>query len=149
MAIRVCVAGASGWTGSAVARAVLASEEFDLTGAIARRQAGRDAGELLGLPACGVVVTSNLEEALARPADVLVDFTTPDTVKQRTLVALARGVRVVIGTSGLTAADYADIERIAAANRLGIIAAGNFSLTAAFGQTRTPGREAPAVVGDH
>ena len=39
---------------------------------------------------------------------------------------------MVIGTSGLTAADYADIERAAAANRLGVIAAGNFSLTAAL-----------------
>jgi 4-hydroxy-tetrahydrodipicolinate reductase len=132
MAIQVCVAGVSGWTGSAVARAILASDEFALTGAIARRQAGRDAGELLGLPPKGVVVASSLGEALARPADVLVDFTSPDSVKQRTLEALARGVRVVIGTSGLTAADYADIERSATENRLGVIAAGNFSLTAAL-----------------
>jgi 4-hydroxy-tetrahydrodipicolinate reductase len=35
MAIRVCVAGVSGWTGSAVARAILASDEFELTGAVA------------------------------------------------------------------------------------------------------------------
>ena len=56
-------------------------------------------------------VAGSLEEALARPADVLVDYTSPDSVKQRTLQALARGVRVVIGTSGLTAADYQDIER--------------------------------------
>jgi 4-hydroxy-tetrahydrodipicolinate reductase len=132
MAIRVCVAGVSGWTGSAVARAILASDEFELTGAIARRQAGRDAGEVLGLPAKGVVVAASLGEALARPADVLVDFTSPDSVKQRTLEALARGVRVVIGTSGLTAADYADIERTATAKGLGVIAAGNFSLTAAL-----------------
>jgi 4-hydroxy-tetrahydrodipicolinate reductase len=132
MAIRVCLAGVSGWTGSAVARAILASDEFELTGAIARRQAGRDAGELLGLPANRVVVTASLGEALARPADVLVDFTTPDSVKQRTLEALAGGVRVVIGTSGLTAVDYADIERTATENRLGVIAAGNFSLTAAL-----------------
>ena len=84
MAIRVCVAGVSGWTGSAVARAILSSNEFELTGAIARRNAGRDAGELLGLPANGVIVAASLEEALARPADVLVDFTSPDSVKQRT-----------------------------------------------------------------
>src|SRR5262249_50291036 len=45
---------------------------------------------------------------------------------------LASRVRVVIGTSGLTAADYADIERTATENRLGVIAAGNFSLTAAL-----------------
>ena len=80
----------------------------------------------------GVVVASSLEGALARPADVLVDFTSPGSVKQRTLEALAAGVRVVIGTSGLAAADYAEIERAAAANRLGVIAAGNFSLTAAL-----------------
>src|SRR3954470_15972518 len=100
MAIRVCVAGVSGWTGSAVTRAILSSNEFELTGAIARRNAGRDAGELLGLPANGVIVVANLEEALARPADVLVDFTSATSVKQRTMEALARGVRVVIGTSG-------------------------------------------------
>src|SRR4051794_13897396 len=112
MAIRVCVAWVSGWTGSAVARAILTSQEFELTGAIARRQAGRDAGELLGLPANGVIVAASLAEALARPADVLVDFTTPDSVKWRTLAALSRSVRVVVGTSELTA-DYADIERAA------------------------------------
>ena len=132
MAIRVCVAGVSGWTGSAVTRAILSADEFELTGAIARRQAGRDAGELLGLPATGVIVASSLAEALARPADVLVDFTSPDSVKERTLEALATGVRVVIGTSGLTAADFADFERTATEKRLGVIAAGNFSLTAAL-----------------
>src|SRR3954465_14260466 len=132
MAIRVCVAGGSGWAGSAVTRAILSSDEFQLTGAIARRNAGRDAGELLGLPANGVMVAASLAEALARPADVLVDFTSPESVKERTLEALARGVRVVIGTSGLSAADFADIERAATGRGLGVIAAGNFSLTAAL-----------------
>lgn len=132
MAIRVCVAGVSGWTGSEVARAVLASPEFELTGAVARRAAGRDAGEVLGVPACGVTVSATLADALARPADVLVDYTTPDTVKSRALEALSRGVRVVIGTSGLTAADYADVGRAATTAGLGVVAAGNFSLTAAL-----------------
>jgi 4-hydroxy-tetrahydrodipicolinate reductase len=132
MAIRVCVAGVSGWTGSAVTKAILSTDEFELTGAIARRQAGRDVGELLSLSPCGVIVTENLGQALDRPADVLVDFTSPDTVKQRTLDALAKGVRVVIGTSGLTGTDYADIERAANDGKIGVIAAGNFSLTAAL-----------------
>jgi 4-hydroxy-tetrahydrodipicolinate reductase len=132
MAIRVCVAGVSGWTGRAVTRAILACDEFELTGAISRRHAGQDVGELLGLPANGVIIAGNMQEALARPIDVLVDYTSPDSVKQRTLEALAAGVRVVIGTSGLTAADYADIERLARQHRLGVIAAGNFSLTAAL-----------------
>ena len=130
--IRVCVAGATGWTGREVARSILGSNEFELTGAISRRQAGRDVGELLGLPGSGIIIATTLEEALARPTDVLVDFTSPDSVKQRTLDALARGVRVVIGTSGLSAADYLQIERKATEHRLGVIAAGNFSLTAAL-----------------
>jgi 4-hydroxy-tetrahydrodipicolinate reductase len=132
MAIRVCVAGVSGKTGGEVARGILASKEFFLTGAIARRSAGRDVGELLGLPANGIIVAGSLEEVLARPGDVLVDFTSPDSVKQRTLDALDHGVRVVIGTSGLTAADYIDIERKAKECSLGVIAAGNFSITAAL-----------------
>ena len=132
MAIRVCVAGVSGWTGAEVTRAVLASGEFELSGAVACRSAGRDVGELLGLPAQGVVVSGTLQEALARPTDVLVDFTSPESVKQRTLDALSRGVRVVVGTSGLTAADFQDIERQATQSGLGVIAAGNFSLTAAL-----------------
>ena len=93
MAIRAIVAGVSGWTGGEITRAILSCNEFELTGAIARRSAGRDVGELLGLPACGVAVAASLEEALARPADVLVDFTSPDSVKERTLAALARGGR--------------------------------------------------------
>jgi 4-hydroxy-tetrahydrodipicolinate reductase len=39
---------------------------------------------------------------------------------------------VVIGTSGLTAADYGEIDRTARERQLGVIAAGNFSLTAAL-----------------
>jgi 4-hydroxy-tetrahydrodipicolinate reductase len=132
MAIRVCLAGVSGWTGSAVARAILASDELELTGAIARRAAGRDVGQVLGLSPIGIPVADTLEKALARPADVLVDFTTPESVKQRTLEALANGLRVVVGTSGLTSADYLDISHKATEKGLGVVAAGNFSITAAL-----------------
>jgi 4-hydroxy-tetrahydrodipicolinate reductase len=132
MAIRVCVAGVTGWAGREITRAILASKEFELTSAIARGDAGRDVGELLGQAKANVAVTATLDEALKRPADVLVDYTSPTSVKERTLAALARGVRVVVGTSGLTAADYADIERVATERKLGVVAAGNFSLTAAL-----------------
>jgi 4-hydroxy-tetrahydrodipicolinate reductase len=63
---------------------------------------------------------------------VLIDYTKPDSVKARTLDALAHGVRVVIGTSGLTAADYNEIDAEARRQGLGVIAAGNFSITAAL-----------------
>lgn len=132
MAIRVCVAGATGWAGAAVTRAILASADFVLTGAVARTRAGSDVGEALGLPHAGVLIAPTVAEALRVPADVLVDYTRHDTVKANTLAALAEGVRVVIGASGLTAADYAEIEHAARERGLGVIAAGNFSITAAL-----------------
>jgi 4-hydroxy-tetrahydrodipicolinate reductase len=136
MPINVCIAGATGWAGSLIARRLLegsgASAEFKLTGAIARQKAGLDIGEVLGLPPAGLAIVPSLGEALTQPIDVLIDFTAPDSVKARTLEALDHGLRVVIGTSGLTASDFTAIERKALALQLGVAAAGNFSITAAL-----------------
>jgi 4-hydroxy-tetrahydrodipicolinate reductase len=132
MAIRVCVAGATGWAGSAVTAAILASSEFQLVGALARRHVGTDIGEAINAGRAGVTIVASLEEALATPADVLIDYTAPDVVKGHVLAALDKGVRVVVGTSGLTASDYAEIEQRARERNLGVIAAGNFSITAAL-----------------
>lgn len=132
MTTNVCVAGATGWAGSAVTGRILASSEYCLVGAIARRQAGVDIGEALGRRRVGVNIVASLEEALATPTDVLIDYTSPDSVKARILAALDRGVRVIVGTSGLTAGDYEEIEQRARERKLGVIAAGNFSITAAL-----------------
>jgi dihydrodipicolinate reductase len=90
----------------------------------------------MGRRRCFAASASSSTPAVAseehRPLDRPVYFTSPGSVKQRTLEALGHGVRVVIGTSGLTAADYLDIEGKAKENRLGVIAAGNFSITAAL-----------------
>jgi len=132
MTIRVCVAGATGWTGSLVTRTILTSNEFRLVGAIARKRTGQDIGEVLGLPKADISIVQTVEEILPTSIDVLVDYTYPTSVKARTLKALDHGIRVVIGTSGLTAADYEEIGARAQERKLGVIAAGNFSLTAAL-----------------
>ena len=132
MTIRICIAGVTGWTGSAVARAVLGSDDLQLVAGIARKRAGEDLGTVLGATPLGLPVVPDLDHALAATFDVLVDFTAPDSVKARTLQALAAGRHVVIGTSGLMASDYADLEAAALAREVGLIAAGNFSVTAAL-----------------
>ncbi len=131
---RIIVAGATGWTGRAVAEAVLAADDLTLVGAVARSAAGRDLGDVLGRPApLGLTVAATVEEVLAAaPADVLIDYTKPGVVKGHVLAAVARGVAAVVGTSGLTAEDFAEIDAAARAQGVGVVASGNFALTAAL-----------------
>ena len=130
MAIKICVAGATGWVGQVLVRRIVTSSEYTLSGAIARKSVGQDIGTVLGLEPVGVIVSGTLSEALSKASDVVVDYTSPSSVKDRTLEALGRGIRVVIGTSGLTASDFDEIDEMATRNDLGVIAAGNFSITA-------------------
>lgn len=132
----VCVAGATGWTGSAVARAVLESTDLELRSAVARSTAGRDLGVAWGGDPIGVPVSGSVAEALDSTGgvDVLIDYTSHEAVKAGTLAAVGRGTGVVIGSSGLTAADFAEIDAAARDAGVGVLAAGNFSLTAAMAQ---------------
>ncbi|MGL5736528.1 MAG: 4-hydroxy-tetrahydrodipicolinate reductase, partial [Beijerinckiaceae bacterium] len=54
----------------------------------------------------------------------------PDAVKHHVLAALAHGRHVVVGTSGLSAHDYETIDAAAREKQRGVLAAGNFSITA-------------------
>lgn len=131
--IRVCVAGATGWAGRAVAEAVLEADDVSLVSAVSRSGAGRDLGEVWGGAAVGVPVSASVEEAL-EGADVLVEYTSHATVRAHTLAAVSRGVHVVVGSSGLSAEDFEEIEALARERGVGVVAAGNFSLTAALAQ---------------
>jgi 4-hydroxy-tetrahydrodipicolinate reductase len=127
---RIVIAGATGWVGRALVQAVNAAEDLTLAGAVSRSAAGRDAGEAAGIGPIGVAVSPTLEEALSVPSDVVIDYTKPGAVKAHALLALEKGRHVVIGTSGLSAADYEEIDAAARSAGCGVLAAGNFSITA-------------------
>jgi 4-hydroxy-tetrahydrodipicolinate reductase len=130
MAVRITLAGATGWVGKALVAAVAAAEDLTLVGAVSRSAAGRDAGEAAGIAPLGVLISATLDEALREPSDVVIDYTKPHVVKGHALTALRAGRHVVVGTSGLGADDYAEIDRAAVEARRGVLAAGNFSITA-------------------
>lgn len=130
MTIRVIIAGATGWTGSALVKGVVAAEDMELVGAVARKAAGQDVGTASGGKTLGLAISASLEEALLQPCDVVVDYTKPDVVKQHALATIGRGVAFVVGTSGLSAKDYAEIDAAAKAKGVGVFAAGNYSITA-------------------
>lgn len=128
--IRVIIAGASGWVGKALVAAVHEAPDLALVAGVARSAAGRDAGEVAGIGPIGVKIVPDVDTALAMKADGLVDYTKPNAVKEHALKAIAAGCHVVIGTSGLGAEDYAEIDDAAEGRGVGVIAAGNFSITA-------------------
>jgi 4-hydroxy-tetrahydrodipicolinate reductase len=80
-----------------------------------------------------VPVYGTVEEAVD-DVDVLVDYTSHAAVGANVRAAVERDVAVVIGSSGLTGADYADIDALARQHGVGVVAAGNFSITAAMAQ---------------
>ncbi len=131
--INVCIAGATGWAGRALVAGVLETDDLVLRSAVARSAAGMDLGLALGGETLGVPVYRSVDEAL-EGVDVLIDYTSHTAVKANALVAIKHGVAVVIGASGLTAADYAEIDAAARHHAVGAISSGNFSVTAAMAQ---------------
>ena len=77
-----------------------------------------------------VWVSGSVAEALETPCDVLVDYTKADAVKGNVLTAIEKGINVVVGTSGLTDEDFVEINQAAVEHGVGVIAAGNFAVTA-------------------
>jgi 4-hydroxy-tetrahydrodipicolinate reductase len=131
--LKVCIAGATGWTGRAIAHGVRDAPDLEAVSAVSRSAAGQDLGEALGDGTWGVPVYAGVDEALDG-VDVMIDYTSPTAVKGNALAAIDAGVAVVIGTSGLTADDFAEIDAAARERSVGVVSSGNFSLTAAMAQ---------------
>ena len=104
--IRVAVAGAAGKMGQAVCAAVAAAPDLELTGRAD--------------PALGTTLAEVLPQA-----DVVVDFTRPDTALENALACVSAGVHVVIGTTGF------DLEPLrATARTANVFVAPNFAIGA-------------------
>ena len=129
MVIRVCLAGATGWAGSELARGVANAGDMALVAAVARSHAGSKLGDILGEPRLACPVFASAAVALAEPCDVFVEYTKPASAKANILTALDRGAHVVVGTSGLNDGDYAEIDAVARGRQRGVLACGNFALT--------------------
>ena len=130
MSIRVCLAGATGWAGSALARGIAGSEDIELVAAVSPSKAGCILGDVLGEPRLACSIYASAAEALTQPCDVFFDYTKPGVAKNNCLAALQNGANVVIGTSGLTEGDYAEIELAAIEYKRAVLAVGNFAITA-------------------
>jgi 4-hydroxy-tetrahydrodipicolinate reductase len=127
--LKICVAGATGWAGSELSRAIFHAADMELVAGISRRNAGKTLGEVLGMEGLNTPLFSTVEDGLKPGPDVLVEYTKPDSAKFHILSALKSGAHVVVGTSGLSSEDYEQIDRVAKEVNRGVLAVGNFALT--------------------
>ncbi|MBV7380423.1 4-hydroxy-tetrahydrodipicolinate reductase [Maritimibacter dapengensis] len=123
--MKVCMAGATGLSGSVIAQGIVDAEDMELSACVSRSHAGQS---ILGAPCY-----SSVSDALSGADwDVLIDYTALSVVKENALTAIEAGRHVVIGTSGLKADDFEHIDAAARAKGVGVVASGNFALTAAL-----------------
>ncbi len=126
---RVVVQGASGKMGQVMINALCRKPEIQLVGVVDLQAADN----YLSLPdGSGTIpFSSNLDDILANyQADVLLDFTTAQAVMPAVGAATKLGVNLVIGTTGLTADELGEIDRLALAHQVGAVVAPNFALGA-------------------
>src|SRR5690349_61837 len=97
--IRVCVAGATGWAGSALSKGIFEAADLELVAGVSRRHAGKVLGDVLGIQAMDTPIFRTVSEALKTHPDVFVEYTRPEAAKTNVLSALKGGAHVVVGTS--------------------------------------------------
>ncbi len=108
--LRIAIAGASGRMGQALIEAALAADDCHLVGALdvaGSPALGRDAGAFAGRHT-HVVVTDDTAAGL-RDAQVLIDFTRPAGTLEHLAHCRALGVKAVVGTTGFSDAQKAQI----------------------------------------
>lgn len=128
MTTRIGITGAAGRMGRTLVEAItLADGDLQLAAAVERPESsllGADAGELAGQVRNGVAVVDDLAQVLS-DIDVLIDFTVPVATIANLQACAEAGIAMVIGTTGFTPDQQAEIDR--AATRIPICKASNFS----------------------
>lgn len=114
--IKVGVVGAVGRMGSTVCEAVEADPELEL---VVRINTIRREG-----------IENSLDALSLAGAEVVVDFTQPASVMDNIRGSVAQGVHCVVGTTGFTEADYAEIHELVSGGKANVFIAPNFSIGA-------------------
>lgn len=128
--IKVFIAGATGWAGSELSKGVVNNSQMQLVGALSRTHKGENLAGILNFENAHIPIFGDIDTALSEvDFDVLVDYTRPEVGKANIIATLKKGKSVVVGTSGLTNEDYAEIELIANENDTSVLAVGNFAIT--------------------
>jgi len=122
---KIAITGAAGRMGRRIAALAIESEQFDIVSAMeypGHEAIGSDVGALAGVGAFGVAISDSLSDS----ADVLIDFSLPESTMHWLDVCRARNLAMVIGTTGLTESQLAEVAD--AARKIPIVQAANMSV---------------------
>jgi 4-hydroxy-tetrahydrodipicolinate reductase len=126
--VRLIVAGAGGRMGRALVKAISETEGATLVGAVESPRSpfiGQDSGTLAGLGENGIRIAADVK-ARGSKADAIIDFTSPAATVVLAALAAQAGIAHVIGTTGLSPDDEAQLSE--AAKTAVIVKSGNMSL---------------------
>ena len=125
--LKIAITGAAGRMGRRIAALAIESEKFDIVSATetaGHEAVGRDVGELAGAGAFGVKVGTSLPDDAE--VDVMIDFSLPEGTMKFLPVCRARRIPMIVGTTGLTASQQAEVAD--SARKIAIVQAANFSV---------------------
>ncbi len=114
MTIKVAVAGAAGRMGKRICDMVHRHEKLALVGGFERADhpdIGRDLGEVAGFGTVGVPITAGIDSVIDE-AEVIIDFTFHTATMQFARLAAERHTAMVIGTTGLSAEELAELKEL-------------------------------------
>jgi 4-hydroxy-tetrahydrodipicolinate reductase len=129
--INIILAGPRGKMGSEAIHLIEETEHFNLVGCIDRKNEGMKLKDIEGFPALEVEIYTDVEKAFQTlNADVLIDLTSPEVGYKHTKLALENGIRPVVGTTGFSEEQLAEIEKLSSEKELGVVIAPNFAIGA-------------------
>lgn len=122
MSIKVIVAGFKGRMGSTAVDMIKNDSELELAALLDPFAAEKEID--------GVPVFTDKSDLVGLDAEVWVDFTIPKVAYENTHFALENGFRPVVGTTGFTQEQIADLMTLSADKKLGGLIAPNFAIGA-------------------
>ncbi|WP_367331367.1 4-hydroxy-tetrahydrodipicolinate reductase [Sphingobacterium multivorum] len=126
---KVFIAGATGWVGKELSKAIVASSDYTLVGGLSRSE--ENLSDILGLDQAVIPLFDSIEKAIEKvDYDILIDFTSPKIAKENIIASIKNGKNSIVGTSGLSDLEYEEIGSLAEEKNVSVLAAGNFSITA-------------------
>jgi 4-hydroxy-tetrahydrodipicolinate reductase len=110
--IKAIVAGAAGRMGSRIINIINGTEDISLAGAFEHPESpsvGLDAGQSAGIGETGVMISPSLEDIIDS-GEVVIDFTLPQSTLKNIDKVVAKGLAMVIGTTGITGRALEELE---------------------------------------